>query len=92
MKPVIVDLNNGVSENDLWIHDETDIFKATMLTRFFDHPSQEGALPRPFGVLYAIDRPCYEDLLFAQLEEAKEKNGEGDLDKLIAGNRTWTIG
>jgi 2-oxoglutarate ferredoxin oxidoreductase subunit beta len=91
MRPVVVDLNNGTSASDLWIHDETDIFKATMLTRFFDDPSQEGALPRPFGVLYAIERPCYEDMLFAQLDEALEKKGAGDLDKLIAGSRTWTI-
>jgi 2-oxoglutarate ferredoxin oxidoreductase subunit beta len=91
MRPVIVDLNNGVSENDLWIHDETDIFKATMLTRFFDNPANAGALPRPFGVLYAIDQPCYEDLLFSQIDAAVAQKGEGDLDALIAGTRTWTI-
>ena len=92
MKPVIVDLRvNGISENDLWIHDEKDIFKATMLTRFFEDPSHEGALPRPFGVLYAIDQPCYEDLLYEQIETAIAQKGEGDLDKLIAGTRTWTI-
>jgi len=91
MTPVVVDLGNGVSANDLWIHDETDIFKATMLTRFFDDPKHAGALPRPFGVLYSIDRPCYEDLLFAQLDTAREKQGPGDLDALIAGHRTWTI-
>jgi 2-oxoglutarate ferredoxin oxidoreductase subunit beta len=92
MKPIIIDLkNDGVSESDLWIHDETDIFKATMLTRFFNDPSHEGALPRPFGVLYAIDQPCYEDLLFGQIETAIAQKGEGDLDKLIAGTRTWTI-
>ncbi len=92
MTPSIVDLTqDGVSESDLWIHDETDIFKATMLTRFFQDQSKEGALPRPFGVLYAIERPCYEDMLFAQIETAVADKGNGDLDKLIAGTRTWTI-
>ncbi|MDX1479011.1 MAG: 2-oxoacid:ferredoxin oxidoreductase subunit beta [Saprospiraceae bacterium] len=92
MTPRVVDLGNGISENDLWIHDETDIFKATMLTRFFDDPREEGALPRPFGVIYAVDRPCYEDGLYAQLDEAVSAKGAGDLDKLIAGGRTWEIG
>jgi 2-oxoglutarate ferredoxin oxidoreductase subunit beta len=91
MTPSVVDLTNGYSENDLWIHDEKDIFKATLLTHFFDDPAKTDALPRPFGVLYAVEQPCYEDLLFGQLEEAMVKQGEGDLDALIAGNRTWTI-
>ncbi len=92
MKPKVVNIGDGShSENDLWIHDQEDIFKATLLTRFFDDPANADALPRPFGTLYAVDRPCYEDMLFDQLDHAKEKLGEADLDKLIAGNRTWTI-
>lgn len=95
LKPQVVDLDtSGFSENDLWIHNEQDVFKAQMLTRFFDNPAggiPEGYLPRPFGVLYAIDRPCYEDLLFTQLEEAVTQKGSGDLNALIAGNQTWTI-
>lgn len=95
LKPTVVDLEtSGFSENDLWIHDETDVFKAQMLTRFFDNPAggiPEGYLPRPFGVLYAIERPCYEDMLFAQLGEAVNQKGSGDLNALISGNQTWTI-
>lgn len=95
LKPVVVNLEEtGFSENDLWIHDETDIYKSQMLTRFFDSPSTvitDDYLPRPFGVLYAIERPCYEDMLFDQLKEAVGKKGEGDLNQLIAGNQTWTI-
>ncbi len=92
MRPKVVDLGSGeYSESDLWIHDEKDIFKATMLTRFFDDPSDVGALPRPFGVLYAVDEPCYEDMLHEQIEQARQEKGEGDLDELIAGPRTWVI-
>ncbi len=93
-KPVVVDLEkDGISKDDLWIHDEQDIFKAQMLTRFFDNPAnkENGYLPRPFGVIYCIDRPCYEDMLYDQLDEAVESMGEGDLDKLLAGNTTWEI-
>lgn len=88
--PVIVDLTEGHSANDLWIHDERDQVKANILVRFFDSPEKEGHLPRPFGVFYTEDRPCYEDLLHAQIDEAKSK-ATADLDKLIAGRETWVI-
>lgn len=88
--PVIVDLADGHSANDLWIHDERDQVKANILVRFFDSPEKEGHLPRPFGVFYTEDRPCYEDLLHAQIDEAKSK-ATADLDKLIAGRETWVI-
>ena len=90
-KPVIVDLNNGVSADDCWLHDEHDFYKAQILVRMFDDPRIEGHLPRPFGVFYQTDRPCYEDMLQAQVDEVMTKKGKGDLNKLIRGNETWTI-
>lgn len=90
-KPKVISLNEGNSINDCWIHDEKDAIKANILARFFDNPSDEGHLPRPFGVFYATERPTYDDLINEQIEYAKEKFGEGDLDKLIAGKETWTI-
>ncbi|HEX4877495.1 MAG TPA: 2-oxoacid:ferredoxin oxidoreductase subunit beta [Chitinophagaceae bacterium] len=89
-KPVVVELNNGHSADDLWVHDEKDIYKAQILTRIFDDPHKEGHLPRPFGVFYETQRPCYEDMMEAQLAEAKAKKA-GDLDKLLRGNEVWTI-
>lgn len=91
LAPQIVDLNDGkYTADDLWVHDEHDIFKASMLTRFFDDPKEEGALPRPFGVLYQQDRPTYEHELFEQLELAQSKK-DADLDAMIAGPKTWNI-
>lgn len=88
--PRIVDVNE-VSANDLWIHDERDLCKATLLTRFFDDPAKEGHLPRPFGILYEEARATYNDLMAAQVEEAIRLKGKGDLDALIAGKNTWVI-
>src|SRR6476620_1119740 len=53
-KPIVVDLNNGNSVDDLWVHDEGDLYKAQILTRMFDDPKLEGHLPRPFGVFYQV--------------------------------------
>lgn len=90
LKPTVVDIAD-VSANDLWIHDEADQMKATILVRFFNNPSDENPLPRPFGVFYKEDRMCYEDALKAQIAEAIASKGKGDLDELIAGRNTWTI-
>ena len=90
-KPVVVDLSNGASADDCWIHDEHDFYKAQILVRMFDDPRIDGHLPRPFGVFYQTDRPCYEDMLQAQVDEVISKKGKGDLNKLIRGNETWTI-
>lgn len=91
-KPTVIDLEKeGVSKDDLWIHDENDLIKANILSRFFDDPnSTEEFLPRPFGIFYVEDRFTYEAALDAQIDKAQEK-GEGTLEELLAGNSTWTI-
>ncbi len=89
-KPVVVDLSN-VSENDLWIHDEKDQVKATILSRFFDDAKAENRLPRPFGIIYVNDRPTYETGMSEQIVNAREVKGDGDLDALLKGKSTWTI-
>jgi len=88
--PVIVNMDS-VSEDELWIHDEKDRGKANVLVRFYQDPSLEGNFPRPFGIFYTEERACYEDLLVDQLEDAKNKFGEGDLNELLRGKSTWTI-
>ncbi|GAB4133784.1 MAG: 2-oxoacid:ferredoxin oxidoreductase subunit beta [Bacteroidia bacterium] len=88
--PRVVDLTD-TSVNDLWIHDEKDLGKATLLVRFFDDPKAENHLPRPFGVFYEESRACYEDQLNAQLEQAVAVKGKGDLDALLSGKNTWVV-
>jgi 2-oxoglutarate/2-oxoacid ferredoxin oxidoreductase subunit beta len=89
--PVIVDLENGHSVDELWVHNEKDRMKASILVRFFDDMRKEGALPRPFGVFYSEDRPLYENMMQQQIEDAISKKGTGNLDALLRGNNTWKI-
>lgn len=92
LKPVVVELGNGVSADDLWIHDEKDFYKAQILTRLFDDPTKAGGhFPRPFGVFFETDRPCYEDVMTMQIEETIAGKGKGDLDKLLRGKEVWEI-
>jgi 2-oxoglutarate ferredoxin oxidoreductase subunit beta len=90
LKPVVVELNENTSADDLWIHDENDFYKAQILTRLFDDPALEEHFTRPFGVFFETDRPCYEDVMNMQIEEALSR-GKGDLDKLLRGKETWVI-
>jgi 2-oxoglutarate/2-oxoacid ferredoxin oxidoreductase subunit beta len=88
--PRVVNLSDGFSADDLWVHDEHDIYKAQILVRIFDDPRIEGHLPRPFGVFYQTDRTCYEDQMKRQIEDAMSRK-PADLDKLLRGNEVWTI-
>jgi 2-oxoglutarate/2-oxoacid ferredoxin oxidoreductase subunit beta len=85
-KPEMVELNDGFTASDLWIHDEKDPFKAYMLSRFFDH-----TLPRPLGVLYSENRPCYEDVLEEQIRVAIQTKGKGNIQDLLRQGMTWTV-
>tara|TARA_B110000879_G_scaffold209211_1_gene296393 strand:- start:783 stop:1829 length:1047 start_codon:yes stop_codon:yes gene_type:complete len=91
-EPKIVDLTTGeYTVSDLWIHDEKCRNKANILTRFFDDPSKENALPRPFGIFYQEDRFRYEEALYEQLETHKQQKGIPDLNKLLAGTNSWEV-
>jgi 2-oxoglutarate ferredoxin oxidoreductase subunit beta len=88
--PRVVTIGEDASADDCWIHDEKDMYKSQILVRIFDDPKTEGHLPRPFGVFYETSRPCYEDMLVQQIEQAKAKK-PADLDKLLRGNEVWVI-
>ncbi|MCG7858342.1 2-oxoacid:ferredoxin oxidoreductase subunit beta [Flavihumibacter sediminis] len=92
LTPVIVDLNKGARGRDeLWIHDEKDKTKANLIARFFDTAIDGQHFPRPFGVMYAEERATYEDNMAAQIELQKEKKGKQPLQKILSGDKTWTI-
>ena len=91
LRPVVVELGNGITADDLWIHDEADFYKAQILVRMFDNPSNVGHFPRPFGVFYQTERACYEDLMLMQIDETIATKGAGDLNKLLKGREVWEI-
>lgn len=90
-KPVVVSMADGISPDELWIHDEKDFYKAQLLIRMFDDPRVAGHFPRPFGIFYQTERACYEDVMKMQIEEAIATKGKGNLDKLLRGNEVWEI-
>jgi 2-oxoglutarate ferredoxin oxidoreductase subunit beta len=90
LRPEVVTLGDGVSQDDLWIHDEHDAVKAYILSRFFAVGNEDG-FPRPFGVLFESERPAYDKQVAAQMAAAKSRYGAPDLDALLKGDETWTV-
>ena len=90
LKPVIVNVNDECV-NDLWIHDEKDKTKANLISRFFDTTFDGVHFPRPFGIIYAEERPTYDDVLSAQMEKIYIKKGKIPLNKILSGDKTWEI-
>jgi 2-oxoglutarate ferredoxin oxidoreductase subunit beta len=88
--PKIVNVED-VDASNIWIHDKYDRVKASILTRFFDDPRQDGALPRPFGIFYQEERHVYEDGVQLQIDKHTSAKGFPNLDDLLEGPNTWTI-
>jgi 2-oxoglutarate ferredoxin oxidoreductase subunit beta len=47
--------------------------------------------PLPIGVFRQVEKACYEDMLSAQVAEALERKGEGNLRELLHSGDTWTV-
>ena len=88
MEPEVVELGKGISEDDLLFHDEkaAEPSLAYLLSRM-RHPE----FPEPIGVFRAIDAPKYDELLNQQVNDSREKQGDGDLETLFTSGNTWTV-
>ncbi len=86
--PVVVSLKDGRSSvSDLIVHNERDTMLSFILARMSNIP----ALPRPVGVVYAVERPLYAAEVEKQIQQAVDRQGEGDLERLLHHGETWTI-
>ena len=87
LTPEVVDTKQ-VKPDDLLIHDEKapDPSLAFLLSRM-RHPE----FPEPMGVFRAVEQEQYDQIVRRQNQQAIAKAGEGDLQKLITGDETWTV-
>ena len=87
-RPEVVELGNGISEDDLLFHDEqaAEPSLAFLLARM-RHPE----FPEPMGIFRDVERPVYEEEVARQLNEVVEQKGEGDLETLFNTGDTWTV-
>ena len=85
LQPVIC----GADDPDLLVHDEK--IPSNVLPYVLAHMSPADGTPLPLGVLRAVDKPTYESRMAAQITEARERHGEGDVAGLLRGGETWSI-
>jgi 2-oxoglutarate ferredoxin oxidoreductase subunit beta len=85
----VATLGNGVSEEDLLVHDEhnPNPAYAFLLSRMDAEPG----FPTPIGVLRAVEGPRYELEIAEQLRRVTQKKGEGDLQALLHAGDTWEV-
>ena len=84
LHPEIVE-NASAETEGLLVHDLEDQPLASMLSTM-SHPD----FPVPVGVLRAVERPTYEMLVQAQVEQAQAQ-GKADLNALIRGPEPWEV-
>jgi 2-oxoglutarate ferredoxin oxidoreductase subunit beta len=82
----VVQLGNGISQSDLVVYDEKDSALAFLLS-LLGPP----AFPTPIGVFRAVERPTYEGILVEQIQQAEQRQGEGNLGELLNRGDTWTV-
>lgn len=87
-EPEVVELGKGVKEDDLLFHDEKALTPtlAYLLSRM-RYPD----FPEPIGVFRDVDAPKYDVEVNRQIQTAREKKGEGDLNALFNSGDTWTV-
>ncbi|HEY3524299.1 MAG TPA: 2-oxoacid:ferredoxin oxidoreductase subunit beta [Candidatus Limnocylindrales bacterium] len=88
LHPEVVQLGDGVNEDDLLVHDETadDPYLALILSRMW-WPE----FPVPVGVFRRVQRPTHDALMTEQIDQAVALRGAGDLTKALNSGETWTV-
>lgn len=88
MEPEVVQLGGDIKEDDLIFHDEKAVEPslAFMLSRM-RYPE----FPEPMGVFRSVDAPVFEDMVHDQMRQITEKQGKGDLEKLLNSGDTWVV-
>jgi 2-oxoglutarate ferredoxin oxidoreductase subunit beta len=88
LQPEVVTLGDGITEDDLLVHDEraAEPTLAYLLSRM-----RQPDFPEPIGVFRCVDRPRYDERLNAQIDEALAAEGPGDFDKLFNAGDTWQV-
>lgn len=77
---------NGVTEDDILVHDETNRVLASLLVSLCPP-----AFPMALGVIYCDPGPVYEEQLYAQVGGFGLSLQDADLNALLRQGQTWTV-
>ncbi len=78
---------DGVTEEDIMVHDETNRTMAALLAGM-----QPPSFPIALGVLFCNPQPSYETMVSDQITAArKAAKGKADINALLRRGYTWTV-
>jgi len=88
--PSVIDLHDDEDPIDrgVVVHDERS---ETTAYAFALASLVRPDFPLPVGVFRAVEKPCYENLLQQQVDDAVASRGHGDLRTLLHSGDTWTV-
>lgn len=89
LKPVVINLSEGHSIDEVLVHDELDEnpIRATILANLEKQPG----MPTPIGIFRQVFKPTYDEGVEEQIKQITAKKGEGDLDKVLFSGNTWIV-
>jgi 2-oxoglutarate/2-oxoacid ferredoxin oxidoreductase subunit beta len=86
----VIQLGNGITEQDLLVHDEKHPRAAYAF--MLAHMELRPGFPTPIGVLRSCeDVPRYEDIIAEQIRNVQAVRGKGNLDELLHAGDTWEV-
>ena len=91
MEPEIVDVGDGPGQtplSGLVVHREHGSPVYGHLLAQLVQPD----FPMPMGIIHCEEKTTYNELAIAQIEEARAKQGPGNLQKLMLAGMVWEVG
>ena len=88
--PEVVEVGDGpgqVPQAQLMVHDEKAAPAFAFLLTQLTYPE----MPIPLGILRAVDKTPYDQLVHEQITAAVSQRGKGDLKKLLQSGMTWKV-
>jgi 2-oxoglutarate ferredoxin oxidoreductase subunit beta len=88
LDPEVVTVGNGITVDDLLIHDEKaeEPSLAYLLSRMV-YPR----FPECIGVFRCVQHPTYDEMVNRQLEDAQRTKGRAKLEDLFVSEDTWVV-
>jgi 2-oxoglutarate ferredoxin oxidoreductase subunit beta len=86
LSPEVVTLGNGITTDDLLVHNENDPVLCFMLSRM-----GPPAFPMPIGVIRVMQKTTFDEVMNSQIQDAVTKSGDGDIDQLLRRGDVWTV-
>jgi 2-oxoglutarate ferredoxin oxidoreductase subunit beta len=86
-RPEVVHLGNGVTEDDLLVHDVAAPTAYHQMLASLEPPE----FPVPIGVFRKVEAPAFDVEVRRQVEERRSDRGAGDLRSLIHGGDVWEV-